>query len=191
MCVLSHSGMSDSLPPHGLYSLPGSPVHGTLQVRILEWVTIPFSRGSSRPRNWSRVSCMAGDFTVDSLPSEPPGKLRMVWKERNNKAETDVFLELSWFFYDPEYVGNLICGSSAFSKTSSNIWKFKVHILLKPGLVNFEHYFTTVWDECNCAVVCAFFGINSVHICAYTYMCRYTRIQRIYHINIQFYKYEI
>ena len=63
------------------------------------------------------------------------------------------------FFDDPADVGNLISGSSAFSKTSLNIWKFTVHILLKPGLENFEHYFTSVWDECNCAVVWAFFGI--------------------------------
>ena len=76
-----------------------------------------------------------------------------------NKAEIDVFLELSCFFNDPAEVGNLISGSSAFSKTSLNIWKFTVHILLKPGLENFKHYFTSVWDECNCAVVWAFFGI--------------------------------
>ena len=61
-----------------------------------------------------------------------------------NKAEIDVFLELSCFFNDPEDVGNLISGSSAFSKTSLNIWKFTVHILLKPGLENFEHYFTSM-----------------------------------------------
>ena len=60
------------------------------------------------------------------------------------KAEIDVFLELSCFFDDPVDVGNLISGSSAFSKTSLNIWKFMVHILLKPGLENFEHYFTSV-----------------------------------------------
>ena len=77
-----------------------------------------------------------------------------------NKAETDVFLELSCFFNDPVDVGNLISGSSAFSKSSLNIWKFTVHVLLKPGLENFEHYLTSVWDECNCAVVCAFFGIS-------------------------------
>ena len=57
-----------------------------------------------------------------------------------NKAEVDVFLEFSCFFHDPADVGNLISGSSAFSKTSLNIWKFMVHILLKPGLENFEHY---------------------------------------------------
>ena len=61
-----------------------------------------------------------------------------------NKAEIDVLRELSCFFDDPEDVGNLISGSSAFSKTSLNIWKFTVHILLKPGLENFEHYFTNV-----------------------------------------------
>ena len=76
-----------------------------------------------------------------------------------NKAEIDVFLELACFFHDPADVGNLISCSSAFSKTSLNIWKFMVHVLLKPGLENFEHYFASVWDECNCVVVWAFFGI--------------------------------
>ena len=61
-----------------------------------------------------------------------------------NKVEIDVFLELSCFFNDPTDVGNLICVSSAFSKSSLNIWKFTVHVLLKPGLGNFEHYFTSV-----------------------------------------------
>ena len=61
-----------------------------------------------------------------------------------NKAEIDVFLELSWFFDDPTDVGNLISGSSAFSKSSLSIWKFLVHVLLKPGLENFEHYFASV-----------------------------------------------
>ena len=76
-----------------------------------------------------------------------------------NKAEVDVFLELSCFFNDPEDGDNLICGSSAFSKSSLNICKFLVQILLKPGLENFEHYFASMWDECNCAVVRTFFGI--------------------------------
>ena len=61
-----------------------------------------------------------------------------------NKAEIDVFLELFCLFDDLSDVGNLISGSSAFSKTNLNIWKFTVHVLLKPGLENFEHYFTSV-----------------------------------------------
>ena len=77
-----------------------------------------------------------------------------------NKAEINVFLELSCFFDDAADVSNLISGSSAFSKTSLNIWKFTVHVLLKPGLENFKHYFTSVWDECNCAVVWAFIKLR-------------------------------
>ena len=61
-----------------------------------------------------------------------------------NKAETAVFLELSCFYNDPADVGNLISGSSAFSKTSLNLWKFTVHVLLKPDLENFQHHFTSV-----------------------------------------------
>ena len=76
-----------------------------------------------------------------------------------NEAEIDVFLELSYFFYDATDPGNLISGSSAFSKSSLNIWNFMVHVLLKPGLETFEHYFASVWEKCNCAVVWAFFGI--------------------------------
>ena len=70
-----------------------------------------------------------------------------------NEAELDVFLEFSCFFDDPTDVGNFISGSPAFSKSSLNIWKIMVDTLLKPGLENVEHYFTNVWDECNCAVV--------------------------------------
>ena len=70
-----------------------------------------------------------------------------------NKAEVDVFLELSCFFDDPKDVDNLISCSFAFSISSLNIWKFSVHALLKPGLENFEHYFASVRDECNCVVV--------------------------------------
>ena len=76
-----------------------------------------------------------------------------------NKAEVNVFLELSHFFDDPTDAGTLISGSSAFSKSSLIIWKFMFHILLKPGLENFEHYLASVWDDCNCAVVWTFFGI--------------------------------
>ena len=76
-----------------------------------------------------------------------------------NEEDIDVFLEISCFSDDPVDVGNLISGSSAFSKSSLNIWKFTVHVLLKPGLENFEHYFASMWDECNCAVVWTFSGI--------------------------------
>ena len=70
-----------------------------------------------------------------------------------------IFFWNSHFFHDPTDVGNLISGSSASCKCSLNIWKFIVHILLKPALENFEFYFTSVWDECNCEVVRIFFGI--------------------------------
>ena len=77
-----------------------------------------------------------------------------------NKAEIDIFLELSCSFADPVDVGNLISGSSAFfSKTSLNIREFTVHVLLKSGMENLEHYFISMWDKCNCAVVWAFFCI--------------------------------
>ena len=73
-----------------------------------------------------------------------------------NKARVDVFLELPCVFGDPTDVGNLISGSSAFSKSSLNIWKFTIHVLLKPGMENFEHYFASMWDKCKCAVVWTF-----------------------------------
>ena len=82
-----------------------------------------------------------------------------------NEAELDVFMEFSCFFFVPTDVGNLIFVSSAiffssaFSKPSLSIWKFSLHVLLKPSLENFEHYFASVWDECNCAVLWTFFGI--------------------------------
>ena len=71
-----------------------------------------------------------------------------------NKVELGgVFFEFSCFFYDPVDIRNLISCSSAFSKSSLNIWLFMVHVLLKPGLDDFEHFFAIVWDECNCTVV--------------------------------------
>ena len=87
------------------------------------------------------------------------GSHRVRHDSRDLAAAADVFLEFSCFFSDPTDVGNLITGFSAFSKSSLNTWKFLVHVLLKAGLENFEHYFARVWDECNCAVVWTFFGI--------------------------------
>ena len=76
-----------------------------------------------------------------------------------NKAEVDVFLKLSCFFYNPTDVGNLISGSSAFSKSSCNTWKFLVHVLMMPSLKDFEHNLASMWNECNCMVIWTFFGI--------------------------------
>ena len=70
-----------------------------------------------------------------------------------------MFFWNSLAFSMTQNVGSLISGSSSYYKSSLNIWKFLVHILLKPGLENFEHYFASIWDECNCVVVWAFFGI--------------------------------
>ena len=82
-----------------------------------------------------------------------------------NEAEVDVFQEFSFFFYDPVDVGNLISGSSAFSKSSLYIWKFSVHMLLTPSLKDFEHYFASMWNKCSCAVfehslALSFFGVG-------------------------------
>ena len=74
-------------------------------------------------------------------------------------TEVDVLLELSCFFNDPTDVVNLISASSNFSKSSLNIWKFMVHILLKPRLENFEYSFVNLWNECNCVAVWAFFSL--------------------------------
>ena len=91
------------------------------------------------------------------------------------KAEIDVFLELSCFYDDPADVGNLISGSPVFSKTSLNIWKFMVHLLLKAGLENFEHYFTSVWDECNLrqsehSLALPFFGTDLFQSCGHCWV---------------------
>ena len=73
-----------------------------------------------------------------------------------NKAKLDFPPKFSCFFYDPTDIGKLISGSSAFSKPRLNIWKFRVHVLLRPGWENFEHYFDSVWDGWNCGVVWTF-----------------------------------
>ena len=110
-----------------------------------------------------QISQVAGQVIWNShlLKNFPPFVVIHILKGFGivNKADTDVFRKLSCFFDGPMDVGTLISGSSAFSKSSLHIWKFMVHVPLKPGLENFEHYFTSVGDECNCAVVWAFFGI--------------------------------
>ena len=78
------------------------------------------------------------------------------WFVNNN---VDIFLKFSCFSYDPTDFGNFISSSSVFSKSSLSIWKFSVHVLLKPSLESFEHYFATMWDKYNCVVVWALFGI--------------------------------
>ena len=77
-----------------------------------------------------------------------------------NEAEVDVFLKFSSFFYDPTDLGHLISGSSAFYKSNLCIWKFPVHILLNTSLKDFEHYFASVWNDCNYVVVWTFCGID-------------------------------
>ena len=94
-----------------------------------------------------------------------PNSLRifhsLLWSKQSKTLaqsikQKEMFSWNSCFFKDPTDVGNLISGSSAFSKSSLNIWKVMVHVLLKPGLENFEHYFGSVWDECNCVVLWTF-----------------------------------
>ena len=125
---------NQSVVPHPILSVASWPEYRYLR-RQVRWSGMPISLRIFYSLLWSTVK----GFGIV------------------NKAE--VFLELSRFFNDPTDVGNLISGSSAFSKSSLNFWKFTVHLLFKPGLENFEHYFTSVWDDCNCAEVWAFFSI--------------------------------
>ena len=127
---------NQSIVPCPVLTVASWPVYRFLK-RQIRWSGIPMSFRIFHSLLWSTQSkAMAKTIT-----------------------QADVFLELSCFFDDPADVGSLISGSSDFSKTSLNIRKFTVHVLLKPGLENFEHYFTSMWNECNCAVVWAFFGI--------------------------------
>ena len=109
--------------------------------------------GFSRGRSDDLVFPSLSEFST--VYCDPHSQRLWHSQESRNRC----FVGTLCFFYDPADVGNLISGSSAFSKTSLNIWKFTVHVLLKPDLENFEHYFTSMWDECNCVVVWAFLCI--------------------------------
>ena len=128
-----------------------------LVLTVASWSAYTFLRRQVRQ---SGVSISLRVFCSLLWPTQVKGLSEV------NKAEVDVSWELSYLFYDPMDVGNLISGSSAFSKSSLNIWKFSIHVLLKPCLENFEHYFASMWDECNHAVVWTFFGITLLWDCS-------------------------
>ena len=121
---------------------------------ILTVASWPAHKFFKRQVRWSgiTISWRIFQYVVIRLESQ------RLW--RSQKAEVDVFLEISRIFDDPTHGGNLISCSFAFSKSSLNIWKFTVHILLKPKLGAFEHYFASMWDECICVKVWIFFGIT-------------------------------
>ena len=132
--------------------------HSVVPLPVLTVASWPAYRFLKRQVRWSAIPISFRIFHSVLWPTDKDFGIV-------NKVEVDVFLQLSCFFDDPVDVGNLLSGSSAFSKISLNIWKFTVHILLKPGLENFEHYFTSLWDEFNCTVVWAFFGIHFLWNC--------------------------
>ena len=119
---------------------------------VLTVASWPAYRFLKRQVRWSGWRIFLKNFPVCCDPHS-----QSLW--HSQKSKNRCFSEFSCFFDNPTDVGNLISGSSAFSKSSLNIWKFTVHVLFKPSLENFEHYFASVWNECNCAVVWAFFGI--------------------------------
>ena len=135
---------STNLPYSSLQSLFPCPV-----LTVASWPAYRFlSRRSSCP-----VFLSLEEFSTVCCDPHSPRLWHNQWSTSRCFSGTLLLCD------DLTDVGNLISGSSAFSKSSLNIWKFTVHILLKQGLENFEHYFTSVWDECNCAVVAIFFGI--------------------------------
>ena len=128
----------DNIQPwHTLLPIWNQPVFPCLVLTVASWGAHRFLKRQVR---WSDISISWRNFPQFIVIHTVKG-FGIV-----NKAEFDVFLELPCFFDDPADVGSMISGSSAFSKTSLNIWKFTVHVLLKPDLENFEHYLTSMWD---------------------------------------------
>ena len=128
------------------------------------WKKAVFPRPVLTVASWSAYRFLKRQVRWSGIPISWRIFHSLLWSTQSKalvgyKAEIKSFLELSCFFNNSMDVGNLISGSSAFSKSSLNIWKFMVYVLSKPGLENFEHYFTSVWDEGNCAAVWEFFGI--------------------------------
>ena len=143
--------LSDNMQPrHTPFPIWNQSVIPCLVLTVASWPSYRFLR---RQMRWSGIPISFKNFPQFVVIHTVKG-FSIV-----NKAEVHIFLELSCFFNDAVYVGNLISGSSAFSKSSLNIWKFLVQVLLKPSLGNFELYFASMWDECNCVVVWTLFGI--------------------------------
>ena len=122
-----------------------------------DWVTsislFPFIHWR---RKWQPTTVF---LTGESQGMGEPGGLPSMGLHRVGHNWRDLAATTACFFCDPMDVGNLISGSSAFPKSSLNIWKFTVQVLSKPVLENFEHYFANVWDKCNCVIVWTFLGI--------------------------------
>ena len=129
-------------PWHTHFPNWNQPIVSCLILSVVSWPAYRFLRRQVR---WSGIPISLRIFHTQVFVIHIVKGFTVV-----NEAEVDVFLEFSCFSYDPTDVGNLISGSSPFSKSSLNIWNSSVHILLKPGLENFEHYFASMWNDCNC-----------------------------------------
>ena len=148
--------LGDNIQPfRTLFPILNSPFVPCKVLTLASWPTYMFLRRQVR---WSGIS-ISKKFPQFVVIHTVKG-FRVV-----NETEVDVFLEFPCFFYDPADIGNLIFGSSAFPKSILYIWKFSVHILLKPSLKDFEHYLPSMCNECNCVVVWTFFGIALLCCC--------------------------
>ena len=138
-------------PWHTLFPILDQAIVPCLVLTISSWHSYAFLR---RQLRWSSI-CISLEY-IRLFHS-------LFYRHKDfsivNKTKVDVFLESSCFVYDPTDIGNLISSSFAFSRSSLNIWKFSVHILLKPVLKDFEHDLARMWNEYSCAVVWMFFGI--------------------------------